>query len=399
MRGWPPFLLSETGLSTLSDELDLVENISKGMSRLVANPLQAYDKGKVLFVPGDLASSVYLVLEGMVIASQGDENVVLGPGAILGDLAFFQEREHFYAAVCATNVTAMEMTKDNIKEVFEKQPLIACSLLRELAITATKIGEMHFVQGVEQLDKEQARSGDHLLPEGHPVFTERVPASHNEFLFNTDVSCPICHTKFAGVRTRVSRLQAAEHRPDFRAVYRNFEPNFYYIWVCPNCLFAYPERQYGRISQGAIRRGQAHLEEHPPQTSFVFDGQRTLDQVITSYYLALDTFEVVRATPEQWANLWLRLMWIYEDLGEEARAKDAAEEASKYFAESMSATARSAAGDQQLYIIMGELNLRLGKGGDAFRNFHSAATMIGGDPRYKRMATDRIQDLREAREG
>ena len=369
------------------------------MSKVAANPLQAYAKGKVLFVPGDQPSAVYLVLDGTVIASQGEENVTLGQGAIIGDVAFFQETDHFYAAVCATDVKALEMTKDNIKEVFEKQPLIACSLLRELAIAATKVGQMYFEQGVEQPDREGVGSIGNLLPEGHPVFTGRAPASHNELLFSTEVDCPICKTRFTAMRTRTSRLQAAEHRPDFRAIYRNFEPNFYYIWVCPNCLFAYPERQYGRISQSAIRRGQAYLEEHPPQSSFVFDGQRTLNQVITSYYLALNTFEVVKATPEQWANLWLRLVWIYEDLNEEALAKKAAENAYRYFSEAMSTTSRSAAGDQQLYIIMGELDLRLGRGGDAFRNFHSAATMTGGDPRYKRMASDRIQDLRESREG
>lgn len=364
---------------------------------MAANPLQAFDRGKVLFAPGEQASAVYLILDGTVIASQDEKGVSLGPGAILGDVAFFQEQEHFYAAVCATDVKAMEMTKANIKDVFEKQPLIACSLLRELAMAVPKAGEMYFEQGVERLDRELAPSGDDLLPEGHPVFTDRVPASHNELLFATDVTCPICQTQFSAMRTRISRLQAAEHRPDFRAVYRNFEPNFYYVWVCPNCLFAYPERQYGRIPQSAIRRGQAYLEENPPRSSFVFDGQRTLDQVITSYYLALQTFEIVRATPEQWANLWLRLMWIYEDLGEKALMIKAAEEASKHFAESMSTTSRSAAGDQQLYIIMGELDLRLGKGGEAFRNFHGAATMTGGDPRYKRMASDRIQDLRDRR--
>ncbi len=163
-------------------------------------------------------------------------------------------------------------------------------------------------------------------------------------------------------------------------------------------MFAYPERQYKKIRRTAIQRGRQYLEESPPAAfSFAFDGQRTVQQVITSYYLAMRTFEVVGASPEQWANLWLRLVWIYEDLKEEQLALEAAEKARNYFAEAMSTTARSAAGDQQLYILLGELELRLGRGGEAFRNFHTAATMRGGDPRNKRMAFDRIQDLREQR--
>ncbi len=143
-------------------------------------------------------------------------------------------------------------------------------------------------------------------------------------------------------------------------------------------MFAYPERQYKKIRRTAIQRGRQYLEESPPAAfSFAFDGQRTVQQVITSYYLAMRTFEVVGASPEQWANLWLRLVWIYEDLKEEQLALEAAEKARNYFAEAMSTTARSAAGDQQLYILLGELELRLGRGGEAFRNFHTAATMRG----------------------
>lgn len=362
----------------------------------MANPLQTFAQGKVLFRPGEQASAVYLVLDGTVIASLGEESVTLGQGAIIGEVAFFREMEHFYTAICVTNVTVMAVTKENSREVFEKQPAIACTMLRELAFSAPNLGKLYFEQGVEREVANAVEQGS-LLPADHPSFSGRVPVEHQELLFTTEVDCPICETKFTSTRTRVSRLQAAEHRPDFRAVYRNFEPNFYYIWVCPNCLFAYPERQYGRIPRSAILRGQAHLQEHPPQGSFTFDVQRTLDQVITSYYLALETFEVVRATPEQWANLWLRLVWIYEDLGEEQLAKTAAENAYKYFSESMSTTARSATGDQQLYIIMGELDLRLNRSGDAFRNFHAAATLTGGDPRHKRMAADRIQDLRDTR--
>ena len=99
------------------------------------------------------------------------------------------------------------------------------------------------------------------------------------------------------------------------------------------------------------------MAANPPQASFEFDTPRTIHQVIASYFLALKTYEVTGASPDLWANLWLRLMWIYEDLEAEELALQAAEKARTYFAESLATTARSAAGDQRLYLILAELDL------------------------------------------
>lgn len=362
--------------------------------------MQSYAGGTVLFAPGDSASSFYFLLEGTVIATRAQEQIQLGAGAILGELAFFKKSPHFYGAICATEVKALQLNGANMNTIFRKQPRLAGSLLRELALSVPDEGvnPFFFFQGIEEKVPEEKPSWKDILPEDHPLFPERAPAAHNDYLFTVEVTCPICGTQFAGTRTRVSRLRAEEHHPDFRITYQDFDPNLYYVWVCPRCLFAYPQRQYSKISQGARGRGKSHFQKNPPPESFAFEAQRTLHQVFISYYLAVRTFEIVGAAPEQWANLWLRLVWLYEDLGEKDLLEKAAAKASHYFEEAMSKTARSAAGDQQIYIIMGELNLRLGQDGEAFRNFHRAATMRTGDPRYQRMAADRIQDLRRLRE-
>ena len=361
---------------------------------MAVNQVQNYPRGTILFAPGDAALAVHVILEGTIVASQGDQQVTLGPGGIIGDVAFFTEGTQTYHAVCATDVRVLTITKDNGSQVLSGQPRIAFSLLYELAHKA-KVDEMAFFQGIEKKAVSPVDLG--ILPADHPVFDERVSLEYNEFLFPTDVECPICQTRFTGARTRTSRLQLEEQRTDLRTIYRRFEPNFFYIWVCPNCLFAYPERQYNKLSQTAITKVRKAWQEAPPAMSFAFDMPRTIHQVITSYYLAMASFERVGATLEQWANLWLRLVWIYEDLGQGELALKAAKKAQHYFSEAMSTKSRSSAGDQALYLVLGELALRLGETGNAFSNFRAATTMPSGDLRYKRMASDRIQDLREQR--
>ena len=380
---------------------------------LSVNQVQAYPKGTTLFAPGDFASAVYFILNGTVIASQGGEQVNLGGGGIIGDVAFLKESTYTYTAICATNVTALKITENNISKVFADQPRIACALLREVATRIEDVDQFRFFQGVEEPKKLETepesvpeskpeKTLEHkgspvikgILPEGHPIYEGRMAPEHNEFLFSTEGQCPICQTKFTAFRTRGSRLQLEEQRPDFRSIYRNFEPNFYYLWVCPCCHFTYPEKLFAKLPPLVLRRAKNAWANREPAEVFEFDPVRTIHQVICSYYLAMSTFEAIGAIPDLWANLWLRLLWIYEDLGDEERALHAAGKARDYFVAAMAQTARSVSGDQQLYIILGELNLRLGNDGEAFRSFHSAAMMPGGDPRHKRLATDRIQDLR-----
>ncbi len=359
---------------------------------MVGNQVQSYPKGTTLFAPGDVAKAVQVVLEGTVVASHGDSQVILGPGAILGDVAFFREGAHRYRVICATDVTVLNITKDNGPQIIASQPRLALSLLAELAHKA-KDDELVFYQGREEKTESKVHSAQ--LPPGHPIFQEQVSVEYGEFLFSVDVQCPICQTNFAGTRVRTSRLQLQEQRADLRSIYRKFEPNYFYIWVCPKCLYAYPERHYESLSQTEITKGRKAWQDNPPGAPFAFDVPRTIHQVITSYYLAMNSFERVGASIEQWANLWLRLVWIYEDLDQPELALEASVKAQQYFSESLSTKSRSSAGDQQLYLILGELALRLGQAGDAFKNFWAATTIAGGDPRYKRMASDRILDLRK----
>jgi uncharacterized protein (DUF2225 family) len=355
--------------------------------------IQSFPKGTILFSAGEPAAAAYVILEGKALATQGSNQVALGPGGFLGAVAFFQEREHSYTALCATELKALILTKENLREVAARQPGIALALLRELALQVPQTEGLVFIQGRQEERGEQLVPAD-FLPEGHPVFEGSVPVKYGELVFPVEVNCRACGHPFTGMRVRVSRLQLAEQKPDFRNIYRNFEPNYYYFWVCPHCLFAYPERLYNRVSERAALKWKAASGANPGGAAFEFSVPRTIHEAIISYYLAMRTYEVIGASSDLWGNLWLRLVWIYEDLGARELALQAAEKARMYFAESLSTTARSAAGDQRLYLILGELDLRLGHQGEAFRNFHAAATMSGGDPRLKRMASDRIQDLR-----
>ena len=166
--------------------------------------------------------------------------MALGPGGF-GRCPFLSGKPHIYTAICTTEVTALTFTRENSRDLVAKQPLIALSLLRELALQVPQTEELVFIQG-RQDEPAQTTSDQELLPAGHPALEGTVPLEYGDLLFPARWIVPSVKPGLPR-RTRTSRLQLEEQKPDFRNVYRNFEPNFFYLWVCPQCLFTYPERQ------------------------------------------------------------------------------------------------------------------------------------------------------------
>ena len=234
-----------------------------------------------------------------------------------------------------------------------------------------------------------------ILPPGHPQSEVRRPASDTDFLYAKTVECPVC-AAFSVFSIRESRLVTEKICPDFRVISSNFELLWYYAWVCPECLYAQPYTQFEQLSPMVAERIRGQQQRYPLKGQFQFSSNRTLQEVFLSYFLVLRTFEFMNAPPAQFGNMWLRLLWLYEDLGDQRWARQAAEKALAYFNEAVMTGLRSDAGDQKLFLIMAELSLRLDRRSEALRYLREVLNIKGGSERYRRQASDRIHDLRIA---
>ena len=207
------------------------------MSEVAVNHIQSCSKGTVLFSLGDSLQR-HTSFWGKALAIKAGSRWPWVQAA-LGAAAFFKGCPYLHA-VCSTELKVLVVTKETSRAIVAGQPAIALALMRELALQIPQTEELVFFQGRLE-EKAEGVSAQQILPEGHPVFAGSVPVEYGELVFPVEVECRACQTKFTAMRPRTSRLQLQEQRPDFRNVYRNFEPNFFYIWVCPKCLFAYPK--------------------------------------------------------------------------------------------------------------------------------------------------------------
>lgn len=345
--------------------------------------------GAELFAQGQVPEAMFFVLQGTVELTN-EHTDLAGQGSLVGAVAFLNQIPAAYRARCITDTDLFKLTEENTITLLKTHPQIGYKLLQSVAAEAAQVVR---TAGLEDEPETLPADLDQVLPSNHPQFTGKAPEAFDQFLLYTEAVCPSCSAKFAAARIRESRLASARIGPDFRIVYQNMEPLWYYIWVCPECGYAYPYKQFNKIAPRQLAR-LAKAEGSAKPIQFRFSPRRTLDEVFTSYYLALRTFTLINASPEQFGNLWMRLVWLYEDAQAREWVEYAARNALKHFEEALVAGRRSEAGDQKLYILMGELHQRLGQKEAALRCFLEAVNLRQGSEGYRKLAADRIQDLR-----
>lgn len=354
-----------------------------------------FRRGEPLFVKGSPARAMYFIVSGTVEVVDGHKIEKVSTGGVLGAVEFLRQEPYRETALCATDTSVLSLNEENIAEFFQRQPQLGLILLKAVAA---------YIPGpVEQREPSQAAPSQQLpsslrelLPEGHPQRDAKRPDSDGEYLYVKAVQCPVCGASFSTQCVRESRLITEKICPDFRVISAGFEPLWYYAWVCPECLYAQPAGQFEQIGPGAAGKIRGQQQRYPLKGTFQFSANRTLQEVFLSYFLVLRTFEMMGAPPAQFGNVWLRLLWLYEDMGEQEWASRAAEKALAYFEKAIVSGVRSDTGDQRLFLIMAELCLRLGKRNEALRYLWEVLNIKGGSERYRRQASDRVQDIRSA---
>ena len=94
-----------------------------------------FDEGKVVFNVGDPGASMYIVIEGEVVLSiktkTGEEMFFEspGPGDFFGEISLLDEGPRTATARCKTAVTAIEVDRGDLDELFRLRPAAAMDLL------------------------------------------------------------------------------------------------------------------------------------------------------------------------------------------------------------------------------------------------------------------------------
>jgi hypothetical protein len=424
----------------------MMENMIENMTDTGAQTggIVKFPAGTVFMREGDKTSEVmYIILKGTAelytnFQKPNQRHVAsLFAGGSVGEMSLFLKQEGTETAVAADEVLAFRVTHTSAYEFFRTQPKATFTLIQKLCSRLESLEGSHEKPSGEA-PNVPSRS-EHPAPvsvsiavphgaaapsvpaqssppapraaEPAPVVTELFPEGHRSdyelplngqdlsIILSREQKCPMCGKTFKAPFPRESRLVKLGEDPDLRIRYKDFEPLYYSIVVCPQCWFSSTGASF---SKGLSKRSDAVQEALSPYKGkfpLKTDAERDTFSIFAGYYLAL------RCAPAAYANsdmmravLWLYLERLYDDCGDGKMSLYAAGQSLKFYMEAYSKTDLSPNQLQRVCFTIGDLGYKTGDYATARRFLFEAKKNRDGSSDIRNMADMRLDDVKKATE-
>ncbi len=214
------------------------------------------------------------------------------------------------------------------------------------------------------------------------------------------IVCPLCQTKFNTTKVKTTKLRMTDRDTDFCTYYKDINPYFYEINVCPECGFAFSDSYTHSIMDEKADQFKKEISSKWIRRDF--GGVRDMDQAIETFKMAITSGEITGAKHSRLAGLCLRLCWLYRMKGDKDEELRFMRWSVKLYEKAYQLEDFS--GEKSMDIgtvlyLLGELNYRLGEYESASKWFNIAITKLTNAPEVSAskmaMIRDRWQDIRE----
>lgn len=142
-----------------------------------------------------------------------------------------------------------------------------------------------------------------------------------EPLYQIKITCACCESEFRTSKVRPSFKKAISSDSDFCLHYReDINPDFYVVRVCPLCGFSSTENSAQVLNDGQRKSYLGKVGTQWVQRDF--SGQRTWEQALQCYKLALLSAQTIGERDRIIAGLLQHIAWMYrlkEDKEQETR--------------------------------------------------------------------------------
>ncbi len=131
-------------------------------------------------------------------------------------------------------------------------------------------------------------------------------------LYQKSITCPVCSKPFeiTKVKSNGSKIESVDS--DFCVYYEGINPILYDVWICEHCGYAAQADKFESIT---FKDSKLILENITPRwTKRSFAGERTVENAIETFKLALYTLHVRNAKNSELAKVCIRIAWLYRIL-------------------------------------------------------------------------------------
>jgi len=133
----------------------------------------------------------------------------------------------------------------------------------------------------------------------------------DKYLYDKEVSCHVCNMKFSTKKARIRKIPVDKKDADFHIWYKEINPVFYNVWVCPNCGFSITESEHKPLSteQKSLVLKNVGVKWNKRD----FGSERTWDQAVETHKLALFMGQLLGKPNGYLGGLSLRIAWLYRE--------------------------------------------------------------------------------------
>jgi uncharacterized protein (DUF2225 family) len=191
----------------------------------------------------------------------------------------------------------------------------------------------------------------------------------NDALYNKKLTCPACQKTIEVTRVKTKACIVSSYDTDFFVNYAGINPMLYDAWVCEFCGYAALSERFENLGIKDASKVKEAITAF--WKSRKFSGERSLDDALQAYKLALYNLQKIGGAPSNFAKLNIRLAWLYR-IKESEREIDFLKFALKYYDESYQ-TEKFPIGkfdECTCMYMLGELNRRIGNYQEAITWFN-----------------------------
>jgi uncharacterized protein (DUF2225 family) len=187
-----------------------------------------------------------------------------------------------------------------------------------------------------------------------------------EPLFTVKVSCVYCEIEFNTSRVRPSFKKASKTDSDFGIHYKDINPEYYVVRVCPFCGLATTENSSEKITKDQRSKFEDKVKVNWSMKDY--SGERSWDEAMQTYKLALVCAQIKNEKIRIIAGILHHIAWLY-------REKEDVEQENRFLRFALNAyievyeTEGISLNNAKLMYLIGELNRRLGEFNEAVKWF------------------------------
>lgn len=247
--------------------------------------------------------------------------------------------------------------------------------------------------GLGKLDELQVFGKKEETKEGTTEKKEESPLVH---LYDQEVQCPVCGSKFKVRSVKSSSYRVLKKDSDFFIRYGTANPYFYDVWLCNICGYATMKSDFNKIRGFQIEKIQKNISMK--WTGRTYPEVYTIDNAIERYKLSLYNSVVMEAKTSRKAMNCLKLAWMYRLLEDDKNEQLFLAQALSGFSEAYSSEDFPIYGMDRFtteYLI-GELNRLVGNYEEANRWYGKVILSSAAPQKIKDLARDQRDLAKQA---